>query len=275
MPKALWLLLLVLLTGCSGGATVVQGEGRRIGEIQGEPYNGPLKRIAVAAVLDHTGGKGGSDITRQIGLLTRDTKKVTASGILSGIRDLLTTALFNTGRFILLEREGLDEVIAEQTFKEGNRSLPSKLQRKLEGAELLLLTAVTSFDMGQSGGFAFPIPIRLNDRGDVGVLNVEMRTAHVAMDMRLVDVATGRVVATTAVEGKARKFGAAMAGIFTVDGGHLKLPGLLSLFSNTPIEGATLEMVDSAAHELVKQTFPPSAAERKPETPGIPYDSTP
>lgn len=263
MPKVLLLLLLVLITGCSGGANVVMGEGRRIGEIQGEPYDGPLKRIAVAAVLDHTGGKSGSDITRQLGLLTRDTRKAKASDILSGIRDLMTTALFNTERFILLEREGLNEVIAEQTFQEGNRSLPSKLKRKLEGAELLLLTAVTDFDMGASGGIAFPIPIKLNDDGDFGILNVEMRTAHVAMDLRLVDVATGRMVATTAVEGSARKFGAAMAGIFTVNGGHLRLPGLLSLFNNTPIEGATLEMVDSAAHELVKNAFPPTEEERK------------
>jgi curli biogenesis system outer membrane secretion channel CsgG len=263
MRKGLLLLLLVLLTGCSGGANVVLGDGRRIGEIQGEPYNGPLKRIAVAAVLDHTGGKGMSDITRQIGLLTGEGRKAKASDILSGIRDLLTTALFNTNRFILLEREGLDEVIAEQTFQEGNRSLPSQLKRKLEGAELLLLTAVTDFDMGASGGLAFPIPIKLNDHGDFGVLDVEMRTAHVAMDMRLVDVATGRVVATTAVEGSARKFGVAMAGVFSANGGHLRLPGLLSLFNNTPIEGATLEMVDSAAHELVKRAFPLSKEEQK------------
>jgi curli biogenesis system outer membrane secretion channel CsgG len=263
MRKGLLLLLLVLLTGCSGGANVVLGDGRRIGEIQGEPYNGPLKRIAVAAVLDHTGGKGMSDITRQIGLLTGEGRKAKASDILSGIRDLLTTALFNTNRFILLEREGLDEVIAEQTFQEGNRSLPSQLKHKLEGAELLLLTAVTDFDMGASGGLAFPIPIKLNDHGDFGVLDVEMRTAHVAMDMRLVDVATGRVVATTAVEGSARKFGVAMAGVFSANGGHLRLPGLLSLFNNTPIEGATLEMVDSAAHELVKRAFPLSEEEQK------------
>ncbi len=263
MPKALLVLLLALITGCSGGASVVQGDGRRIGEIQGEPYDGPLKRIAVAAVLDHTGGKGQSDITRQLALLTRESHKAKASDILSGIRDLMTTALFNTDRFILLEREGLDEVIAEQTFQEGNRSLPSKLKRQLEGAELLLLSAVTAFDMGASGGFAFPIPIKLNDHGDIGVLDVEMRSAHVAMDLRLVDVASGRVVATTAVEGSARKFGVAMAGIFSANGGHLRLPGLLSLFNNTPIEGATLDMVDAAAHELVKKTFPPTAEELK------------
>ncbi len=259
----LLLLVLVLLTGCSGGASVVQGEGRRIGEIQGDPYDGPRKRIAVATVLDHTGGKNGSDITRQLALLTRDRRKARASDILSGVRDLLTTALFNTDRFILLEREGLNEVIAEQTFQEGNRTLPSKLKKDLEGAELLLLSAVTAFDMGASGGFAFPIPIKLNDNGDFGIINVEMRSAHVAMDMRLVDVATGRVVATTAVEGSARKFGAAMAGVFTVNGGYLQLPGLLSVFTNTPIEGATLDMVDSAAHELVKNAFPPTEEERK------------
>lgn len=263
MKQLLPVLLLLLLAGCSGGASVVQGEGRRIGEIRGEPWDGPQRRIVVAPLLDHTGRNNGSAIVEQVGLLTGEDDADSARKMLGGIRDLLTTALFNSGHFSLLEREGLDEVLAEQAFAADDPQLDEPLQQQLEGAELLLLGAVTAFDPASTGGLAFPVPVPLNDNGDIGVLDVEMRTAYLAMDMRLVDVASGRVVATTAVEGKARKFGVAMAGLYSAGGGHIKLPGLLSLYSNTPMEAATLKMVDTAAQELVRQTFPAAAAEMK------------
>ncbi len=257
MRGVVFLLLAMVLAGCSGGASVVQGEGRRIGEIQAEPYDGPLKRIAVAPVLDKTGKNGDSDIVTQIGLLTGEDSADTARAALSGTRDLLTTALFNTGYFILLEREGLDEVMAEQAFAADEaQQLPAAMRQQLEGAELLLLSAVTAFDPGESGGLAFPVPVPLNDRGDFGILDVEMRTAYLAMDLRLVDVKTGRIVASTAVEGQARKFGMAMAGLYSAGGGQIRLPGILSVFSNTPMETATFKMVDAAAHELVYRSFP-------------------
>jgi curli biogenesis system outer membrane secretion channel CsgG len=256
MRGAVFLLLAMMLAGCSGGASVVQGEGRRIGEIQAEPYDGPLKRIAVAPMLDKTGTEGNSDIVTRIGLLTGEDSSDSAKAALSGIRDLLTTALFNTGYFILLEREGLNEVMTEQAFAADEGKLPAEMRQQLEGADLLLLGAVTAFDPGESGGLAFPVPVPLNDRGDFGVLDVEMRTAYLGMDLRLVDVKTGRIVASTAVEGRARKFGMAMAGLYTAGGGHIRLPGILSAFNNTPMETAALKMVDKAAHELVYRSFP-------------------
>lgn len=273
--RKLSLVLLLLLAGCSGGANVVQGEGRSIGEIQGEPWDGPLRRIVVAPLLDHTATGEHSAIVEQVGLLTGEDKAESARKLLGGMRDLLTTALFNTGRFILLEREGLDEVMAEQAFGSNAASFNEPMQRQLEGAELLLLGAVTTFDPASSGGLAFPLPVPLNDNGDIGVLDVEMRTAYLAMDMRLIDVASGRVVSSTAVEGRARKFGVAMAGIYSAGGGHIKLPGLLSLYHNTPMEQATLKMVDTAALELVKQTFPEVAEELKRQEEEAMWDQLP
>jgi len=253
------LLLLPLLAGCSAQRVVQQG-AESIAATQSLPVKGERKRLAIAPLLDRSGDAKGSHISAQLGLLTGDDSRVRARDILSGIRDLLTTALFNRGGFIVLEREGLDEVMAEQAFSAGDNALDEESRSRLEGAELLLLGAVTAFDMGESGGLAFPVPVPLGDRGDIGVLDVEMRTAYVAMDLRLV-VATGRVVATTAVEGRARKFGIGLAGIFTARGGHIKLPGLLSLFANTPIEQAMLEMSEAAGAQITAAAYPaPSAA---------------
>jgi curli biogenesis system outer membrane secretion channel CsgG len=256
---------MLLLAGCSGQRVVQEGSAA-ITTVQSLPAMGERKRLAIAPLLDRTGDGKGSRISAQIGLLTGDDSRVRARDILSGMRDLLTTALFNRGGFIVLEREGLDEVLTEQAFAADDKVLGIGQRQTLEGADLLLFGAVTAFDMGESGGLAFPVPIPLGDRGDVGILDVEMRTAYVAMDLRLVDVASGRMVATTAVQGRARKFGIGLAGIFTAHGGHIRLPGLLSLFANTPIEQAMLEMAEAAGAQITAAAYPaPRAAPRAQE----------
>lgn len=237
-----------------------EGGGQRISEVLAAPYNGPQYRITIAPLLDHSSGR--QSINGQLGLLAGTGEPPTAGEILGGIGELLTTALFSSGRFIILEREGLNEVMAEQAFSRDKEALTPTQQTTLEGAEFLLLGAVTAFDMGESGGVAFPIPIPLGDRGDFGMLDVEMRTAYAAMDLRIVEVASGRVVAATAVEGRARKVGLGLAAIYTVGGGQLHLPGLLNLFSNTPLERALMEMAGAATQSLVDSLFPEAAAER-------------
>lgn len=257
-------LLLLLLAGCSGQRVVQEGD-TAIETVQALPANGEHKRLVIAPLLDRTNGARGSSITAQIGLLTGDDSKISARDILSGMRDLLTTDLFNRGDFIMLEREGLDEVLTEQAFAADDQKLDTHSTPTLEGADLLLFGAVTAFDMGESGGLAFPIPVPLGDRGDVGVLDVEMRTAYVAMDLRLVEVATGRIVHTTAVEGRARKFGVGLASVFTAGGGRIKLPGLLSLFANTPIEKAMLDMAEAAGEDITAAAYPETKSRQQQE----------
>jgi len=264
MRSALLFIVILLLAGCSHQRVIQDGQNA-LADTQTNQRGHKLKRLAIAPLLDRTDGGKGSSITAQIGLLTGDDSNISARDILSGMRDLLTTDLFNRGGFIMLEREGLDEVLTEQAFAADNPTLETAKTPTLEGADLLLFGAVTAFDMGESGGLAFPIPIPLGDRGDVGVLDVEMRTAYVALDLRLVDVATGRIVSTTAVEGKARKFGVGMASVFTAGGGHIKLPGLLSLFANTPIEKAMLDMAEAAGEEITSAAYPETKAPQQEE----------
>lgn len=244
------LLFVMLQLGCSG-AQVQGGNGDTIAEVLAQPYDGPKHRIVVAPLRDHSSGK--QSIASQLELLIDADSPPSAKDILGGIHELLTSALFNSGRFILLEREGLDAILDEQQF---NAPLGTAQQASLEGAEYLLLGAVTAFDTGSSGGFAFPIPVPLNDNGDFGIVDVEMRKAYVSMDLRLVEVKTGRVLATTAVEGQTRKFGVGLASLYTVGGGHLELPGLLSYYQNTPMEQAIMKMSMLATQSLAESVDP-------------------
>lgn len=219
-------------------------------DVLAQPWDGPRPRIAVAPVIDRSAPE--RDYGRRVSLLL-DADMRDRAAIASGIRDLLAAALFRTDRFILLERERLDEVLDERAvlaLEQGDAAeLPA--DGSLEGVEFLVVGALTGFDSESSGGIAFPIPFRLNDRGDVGVLDIEMRSAFVAVDLRLVEVASGRVVAAVAAEGRARKFGAGLSGIIN-PGRHdsVRLPVVMSAWQNTPVEQAVAEVIDRAAASL-------------------------
>ena len=72
-----------------------------IRQVQAAPYDGPRMRIAVSA-FEYRAAKGSRDIG-------------------TGMTDMMTDALVNSGRFIVLERERLDEVMAEQDLADTGR----------------------------------------------------------------------------------------------------------------------------------------------------------
>jgi len=84
-------------------AMVTSGGGPGIAEAQAVPYNGPKARITVSKFVDKS-AKGYYDIGE-------------------GMTDMLTTALFNTNRFIVLERGELGEVLLEQDLAASGRIL--------------------------------------------------------------------------------------------------------------------------------------------------------
>ena len=254
------LLLLGVLQLACGSTQLRNGsnDGNTIAEVLTQPYDGPQRRLIIAPLRDHSSGN--DSIASQLELLIDVDEPPSASAILGGVHELLSNALFNSGRFILLEREGLDELLAEQQF---DAPLGAEQQATLEGAELLLLGAVTAFNTGSSGGIAFPIPFPIGDNGDFGVLDVELRSAYVALDLRVVEIKTGRVLTTTAVEGRTRKFGVGLAGLYSIGGGSLELPGLLSFYQNTPIEQAMMKMAVAASQSLAESVDPALKQQRE------------
>lgn len=244
------LLLTLLLSACAGG-TAIRGGGDGIRAVQAlDAQTRP--RIIVGVVLDKTGGALAQALSAFNAGRDAD-EQVTAADLTRGLRDMLTTDLFGSGQFIVLERDALDAVSAEQEFSHSAKAgdLTRMPLQQLEGADRLVVAALTAFDTDRGG--AIPIPIPLGRNNGFAVVNVGARRGYVTMDLRVIDVKTGRILSSTAVEGSHWRWGLDVGGYLNTRYRLVKLPkGLVNLFSNTPVEQALQEMVVQAVDAIAK-----------------------
>lgn len=181
-------------------------------------YSGPKARIAVADFEVKAAKAGG-----QIG---------------SGLRDMLITALVNSNRFSVVERQALGAVMQEQELQSQSATQqPGGAQRgKIKTAELIITAAVTEFEPRVSGGRAGIGGGGGPSSGILGgLLGASLNKAHMALDIRVIDASTSEVIAATRVRGQASDIaGGFMAGVF----GNGIMGGGLSAYANTPMEKA-------------------------------------
>lgn len=215
-------------------ATVTSGQGGpSVAEAQAEAYDGPKARMAVAQFKDKT-GKGWW--TSRIG---------------DGMADQLVTALFNTNKYIVLERQTLGNVLTEQDLGASGRIRQDTAAPigQIEGAEILVVGAVTEFEgassgtQGGLGGFG---------KGIWGAVTGGFKKAHMAIDVRLIDTRTSRIVAATSVEGEATDVN--LGGLVGGYGGSGALAGGLSGWKNTPTEKALRICIKKAVEFIGTQT---------------------
>jgi len=232
-----FLALAIWLSSCAPTATVTSAGGPSIAQAQAEPYNGPKARLSIGQFQDKT-AQGG------VSAYWLGSFGVTWRQIGEGMRDMLTTALFNTNRYIILEREQLDEVLKEQDLaaagriKKGTEAPTGEIY----GADLMITAAVTEFS-GSAKGI----------KGQTKILGVRvgggLGKAHIAIDIRIIDMKTSQIVAAASVEGSASSFG--LGGRTTIGG---SLPVSLNGFNNSPIEKAIRVCIQKAVEYIVSQT---------------------
>ncbi len=229
--------LVIWLSSCAPTATVTSTGGPSIAQAQAERYDGPKARLAVGEFQDKT-AKGGwtGGWVGMFGLQWRE--------IGEGMRDMLSTALFNSNRYIVLEREQLGEVLAEQDLgasgrvKQGTEAPVGEVY----GAELMITAAVTEFKGSAKGVGGGTRVLGINVGGGV-------KKGHVAIDIRVIDTKTSQIVAATSVVGESTSFG--VAGSTWVGG---SLPVSLGGFNNTPVEKAIRVCIQKAVEYIVSQT---------------------
>jgi curli biogenesis system outer membrane secretion channel CsgG len=112
----------------------------------------------------------------------------------SGVADMLATALVKSGKFSVIERQEMDNVLAEQKFGESGLVTPETAPKvgQLLGAELFVVGAVTEFGTKES-----------NIGGGVSLFGGGLKTkkARAVVDIRLINTSTGEIIASESEEG--------------------------------------------------------------------------
>jgi curli biogenesis system outer membrane secretion channel CsgG len=234
--------MLIALAGSCSPTARVRGDSALAEPPPLPPYQGPRARVAVARFEDKT-AKGYDSIGE-------------------GMAAMFVTALVNSNRYIVLERDIIDEVLAEQDLATAGRVLPGSgaATGEIEGAELLLTGAVTEFEpekFGLGSGFiglgSLLTTAALHEKYNTPVGAATFTESHIALDVRVVETSTSRVVASASVEATGQDWGGFVAG--EVGGGKSRLPLAFGGFQRAATEKAVRKAVDISVAALTLQ-FP-------------------
>ncbi len=203
-------------------------------------YDGPKLRLAVMRVENKTGNQEQAAEFEPgiVGPFTVRINQRVAEVPVGSIEELLTTALYNTHRFDLLERKAIGAVLGEQEL---NEQTGAQVGRVL-GAEYLIFAGVNEWSPVKSkmgGG--------IGDAGRklLGGVAVGKKKAEVAMSFRIVDSTTGQVLFSTTERAQAGSWGIGL-GLLDLD-----LGGLGGFKKNSPINYSVVSCIHKGVYRLV------------------------
>ena len=185
-------------------------------------YTGPKKRIAVTKFENKVKGTYGS------------------WNIGDAMAEMLTTELIKTDRFVVVERQALQDVVGEQELGQTGlvrKETASKVGQIL-GAQIIVRGVVSEFEENESGvggGISFR-GIRLGGKGS---------NALVAVDIRLIDTATGQVLQSHNASGKASSTSVGLG----LTRGDVDFAS--EAFRNAPIGQATRQAIQEAIRFII------------------------
>jgi curli biogenesis system outer membrane secretion channel CsgG len=207
-------------------------------------WRGPRPRVGV---LDLSGSalQMQSATTPTTGITSTTINLPAPTDFGRGLTQMLTTALVDQDQFVVLERAQLDKVVAEQDLAASGRVNPETAVAlgKTIGAQVLISGDITEFSYQQSS-VGSQLSIIKDISKQIGG-KVDRLTAQVALDLRIIDAATGEVVGSVRGEGKASATGVS-AELIAADkelgaGGSVQTP--LGKASRQAIERAVAGLV--------------------------------
>jgi curli biogenesis system outer membrane secretion channel CsgG/tetratricopeptide (TPR) repeat protein len=188
------------------------------------PYSGPRKRVAVTKFDNKVKGVYGN---QNLG---------------EGMSEMLVTELIKTNRFVVVERQALQDILGEQELGQTGvvkKETAAKVGQVL-GAQIIVRGVVSEFEQKESGGDS--------DFKYKGFsLGLKTSQAHVGIDIRLIDTTTGQILHSHNAVGNAQtsalKFGVEKGDIdFNIEG-----------FKNTPLGQATRQAIQNAVNFIIGQ----------------------
>ena len=155
--------------------------------LQFTDFKGNRSRLAVWQVEDRIGARA-QETTHSFRGWNMTTRS--SSAPLAAIEELITSSMFNTNRFDLVERKQIDALLAEQDFGDSGRVTDESAARigQALGADYILFVAVNEWTP------------RKSSKGTVGYGKT---IAEVALSFKVVDTETGRVSFAETVRGRA------------------------------------------------------------------------
>lgn len=222
-------------------------------EMQLPPYSGPRAKVAVAD-FEWKVGQGGQSTKIGFGGQTISISR-TKTGYMTGLRDMLTTAMVQSKRYRVLERQNLSSLQQEMALSDSGYTDKTGVKKGgVKGADLLIMGAITGWEPGTSGGGG-----GLGGGGMLGKASAlfgavqgAYKKSSMAMDIRIVDTHTSEVLAATRVEGVAKdvSLGGALAGF----GGSGGMGGGLGGYAKTPMEKAIRTCLYNAVKYIAENT---------------------
>ena len=213
-------------------------------------YAGRKARLGVLEV-DNNSSTSSYTVSTMMGSV--DYSASTTGVPVNGIEAIVIDSLSQTGRFRLVERTELGDVLAEQDLASSGRiAKPSGAKTgNVLGAEYLVQLVVTDYESKTSG----------TDKGVGGILTRRVpllggikagsSTGRVGLNIRLIDAETSEITFTKQIEAVIKETNLAFGGAGLI--GDVGLGGFMSQYSKTPVGQAVIAGVNQAVFELIKQ----------------------
>ena len=213
-------------------------------------YAGRKARLGVLEV-DNNSGANSYTVSTMMGDINYSDS--TTGVPVNGIEAIVIDSLSQTGRFRLVERTELSDVLAEQDLASSGRvAKPSGAKTgNVLGAEYLVQLVVTDYetntsgtDKGVGGLLASKVPL-------LGGVKAGSSTGRVGLNIRLIDAETSEITFTKQIEAVIKESNLSFGGAGLI--GDVGLGGFMSEYSKTPVGQAVIAGVNQAVFELIKQ----------------------
>ena len=170
----------------------------------------------------------------------------------NGIEAIVTDTMNRSGRFRLVERAALSNVLGEQDLASSGRvAAPSGAATgQVLGAEILVQVVITDYEENTSGkttgagGLLRKVPL-------VGGVGIKSGKGRVGLNFRLIDATTSEVLYTKQVESVIKESGLMLAGAGWT--GDAVLGAFMSNYSKTPIGQAVIAGINKGVYDLIKE----------------------
>jgi len=213
-------------------------------------YSGRKARLGVLEV-DNNSSANSYTVSTMMGDINYSDS--TTGVPVNGIEAIVIDSLSQTGRFRLVERTELGDVLDEQDLASSGRvAQPSGAKTgNILGAEYLVQLVVTDYETNTSGTDKGVGGLLMSKVPLLGGVKAGSSTGRVGLNIRLIDAETSEITFTKQIEAVINETNLAFGGAGLV--GDVGLGGFMSEYSKTPVGQAVIAGINQAVFELVKQ----------------------